>query len=127
MRFENGQVSNSGNYMNSKPPSNSHPTHDSKHGVASATQAVRVTTVGVAPGGDGRLRVAFERAPIGMAIFDDEGRLKQVNRALSQALDCESQELLGQSFTSPTHCVGSLIDKDLVDRLFAGELPSYRA
>ena len=50
------------------------------------------------------LRVAFEQAPVGMALTDEDGRLIVVNSALSNLLGVDASELLGRrlcDITSP--------------------------
>jgi len=112
--------------MKSDEVTKPHPMQAPPKSAATGTQTARVTTMRAAPGGDGRLSQAFESAPIGMAIFDEDGRLRQVNQSLCQALDCDSQELLAQPVTAVVHQGIPLIDKQLVEKLFSGELPSYR-
>ena len=76
--------------------------------------------------GDGRLRLAFDTAPIGMAIFGPDYRLHRVNRALCEALDYKEEELLARSFTEVTEPIDGVNEKEIVDKLFSGELRSYR-
>lgn len=50
------------------------------------------------------LRVAFEQAPVGMALTDGDGRLQVVNSALSNLLGLDVRDLLGRrlcDLTSP--------------------------
>jgi diguanylate cyclase (GGDEF)-like protein/PAS domain S-box-containing protein len=50
------------------------------------------------------LRVAFEQAPVGMALTDQDGRLQVVNSALSNLLGLDASDLLGRrlcDLTSP--------------------------
>ncbi len=77
-------------------------------------------------GGDGRFRLAFERAPLGMAIIDLDYKPQRVNQALCQALGYSEAELLSRSFISITHPDDIGKDKALAAELLAGEIPSYR-
>ncbi len=76
--------------------------------------------------GDGRFRLAFERAPLGMAIIDLDYKPQRVNQALCQALGYSEAELLSRSFISITHPDDIGKDKALAAELLAGEIPSYR-
>jgi len=76
--------------------------------------------------GDGRFRLAFEHAPIGMALVSMDYRLHRVNAALCEALGYSQEELSHRTFVDISHpdVVGK--DKELADKLFRGEIPSYR-
>jgi diguanylate cyclase (GGDEF)-like protein/PAS domain S-box-containing protein len=50
-----------------------------------------------------RFRVAFENAPIGMALLTPEGRWTQVNPALCELLGYSEEELLELTFVDVTH------------------------
>ena len=50
-----------------------------------------------------RFRVAFENAPIGMALLTPEGRWSQVNPALCELLGYSEEELLELTFLDVTH------------------------
>jgi len=50
-----------------------------------------------------RFRVAFENAPIGMALLTPEGRWSQVNPALCELLGYSEEELLELTFVDVTH------------------------
>ncbi len=76
--------------------------------------------------GEGQFRLAFENAPIGMAIVGLDYRLKRVNKSLCDALGYSEEELLEREFTDITHPDDLGKDKGLADRLFRGEIPSYR-
>ena len=75
---------------------------------------------------DARFRLAFDRAPIGLAIVGADYRLQRVNSALSEALGYTQDELLTRSFVELTHPDDIHRDTELADKLFRGELPSYR-
>jgi len=75
---------------------------------------------------EGRFQLAFEHAPMGMAIVDFDYRLRRVNQALCNALGYEADELLKRKFIEITHPDDVQRDKNLADQLFRGEIPSYR-
>jgi PAS domain S-box-containing protein len=72
------------------------------------------------------LRLAFESAPIGMAIVDADYRLQRVNRSLCETLGYDATELLQRKFVDLTHPDDIGKDTMLVRKLFRGKLPSYR-
>jgi PAS domain S-box-containing protein len=76
--------------------------------------------------GDGRFRLAFEHAPIGMALVTTDYRLNRVNLALCEALGYTQEELASRTFVDITHPDDVGKDKELADKLFRGEIPSYR-
>jgi PAS domain S-box-containing protein len=76
--------------------------------------------------GDGPFRLAFEHAPIGMAMVTTDYRLNRVNLALCKALGYTKEELAPRTFSDITHPDDVARDKDLADKLFRGEIPSYR-
>jgi len=75
---------------------------------------------------EGRFQLAFEHAPMGMAIVDFDYRMRRVNKALCTALGYEADELLKRKFIEITHPDDVQRDRLLADRLFRGEIPSYR-
>jgi diguanylate cyclase (GGDEF)-like protein/PAS domain S-box-containing protein len=70
---------------------------------------------------------AFTEAPIGMALLDVAGHFLQVNRVLCEMAGLTRTELLGRSFND--FVAPEDVDLDLVERqrLFADQIPSYRA
>src|SRR5258705_10547305 len=72
-----------------------------------------------------QFRLAFDNAPIGMAIVGMNYRLRKVNAALCQALGYSRQELLERTFIDITHPDDKKRDKALATKLFRGEIPSY--
>jgi len=78
------------------------------------------------PLGDGRFRLAFEHAPIGMALVTADFRLNRVNLALCEALGYTQEELSSRTFVDITHPDDVGKDKELASKLFRGEIPSYR-
>ena len=73
-----------------------------------------------------QFRTAFENAPIGMAIVGLDGAWLQVNAALCDLFGYSEADLLRTDFQTLTH--GDDLDADLeqLDRLAAGDIPSYR-
>ena len=75
---------------------------------------------------EGRFRLAFENAPIGMAVVDFDFKLRRVNAALCDALGYTANELLERKLADITHADDVGRTANLVDKLFRGEIPSYR-
>ena len=75
---------------------------------------------------ESRFRLAFEKAPIGMAVVDFDYSLRRVNAALCEALGYTANELLTRKFVDITHPDDIVRDTNLADKLFRGEIPSYR-
>src|SRR5258707_12494719 len=75
---------------------------------------------------EGQFRLAFDNAPIGMAIVGMNYRLRKVNAALCQALGYSRRELLERTLVDITHPDDKKKDKALATKLFRGEIPSYR-
>jgi two-component system, NarL family, sensor histidine kinase UhpB len=73
-----------------------------------------------------RARLAFDNAPIGMALVGLDYRLHKVNRALCEALGYGERELLDSTFVEITHPDDRGEDLTLAGQLFRGEIPSYR-
>jgi PAS domain S-box-containing protein len=78
------------------------------------------------PVSDGSFRLAFENAPIGMAVIDFDYRFRRVNRPLCDALGYEPDELLGRKFVDITHPDDVERDINLAAKLFRREIPSYK-
>jgi PAS domain S-box-containing protein len=70
------------------------------------------------PLGDGRFRLAFEHAPIGMALVTADFRLNRVNLALCEALGYTQEELSSRTFVDITHPDDVGKDKKLAEKLF---------
>jgi diguanylate cyclase (GGDEF)-like protein/PAS domain S-box-containing protein len=71
------------------------------------------------------LRVAFEDAPIGMALVSLEGRMLRVNRACCAIMGRSAQELLDLTFQEITHPEDVDTDLEHLARLLAGVERSY--
>ena len=75
---------------------------------------------------EGQFRLAFDNAPIGMAIVGLDYHLQRVNKSLCEALGYSERELLARSLDEITHPDDITRDRELADKLFRGEIPSYR-
>lgn len=73
-----------------------------------------------------RFRKTFSEGPIGMVIVGNDYKLLKVNRALCEMLGYTEEELARRTFMEITHPED--VDKDvrLAEKLFRGEIPSYR-
>jgi PAS domain S-box-containing protein len=72
-----------------------------------------------------RFSSAFEHAAIGKALVTSGGRCFKVNRALCDLVGYSSEELLAKTFNDITFPEDIDADRSLVDRLLAGEIPSF--
>jgi PAS domain S-box-containing protein len=72
-----------------------------------------------------RFRVAFEEAPIGVALLDLEGRYVQVNDAYCRTVRRNREELTGKTPAVITHPDDIADSLGAVHRLVAGELSEY--
>ncbi|HVT35362.1 MAG TPA: PAS domain S-box protein, partial [Nevskiaceae bacterium] len=73
-----------------------------------------------------RFRLSFESSAVGMAIVSLEGRWLGVNPALCQMLGYSEAELQATDFQSVTHPEDLAADLGHMQRLLAGEIPSYQ-
>jgi diguanylate cyclase (GGDEF)-like protein/PAS domain S-box-containing protein len=73
-----------------------------------------------------QLRVAFDGAPIGMALLDPRGRWLQVNDALCDLTGYREHELLDTTPEELTHPDDRASDRTRLADLLAGRLASYR-
>ena len=85
---------------------------------------------GSAPPGRGYLtepfRQAFEKAAVGMALVDLEGRPLETNPALREMLGYGPGEIRGMIFTEFTHPEDAINDMDLYKELVAGDREHYQ-
>jgi PAS domain S-box-containing protein len=73
----------------------------------------------------GPFRGAFEHAAIGMAIIDLDGRFLKVNRALTQIVGYDEDELLQLDFQRITHPDDLKPDLALTSQLIRGEIDHF--
>ena len=74
-----------------------------------------------------RFRLAFEHAPIGMAIVALDGAFRRVNHALCEITGYEDRSLLGVTMHDITHPDDLELDADENRELLAGTIRAYRA
>jgi len=72
-----------------------------------------------------RFRVAFEQAPVGMALLDLEGRYVQVNEAYCRTVQRSREELVGVTPSAITHPDDIADSRRAVRRLVRGEVEDY--
>lgn len=73
-----------------------------------------------------RFRLAFEGAPIGIALADLDGRFLRVNDALCEITGYTESELLAANVDLLGHSDAADAEEEHVDRLMRGEVRSYR-
>jgi PAS domain S-box-containing protein len=76
--------------------------------------------------GDPRFRLAFDNAPIGIAIVGMDSRFHRVNKALCKILGYSEEELLSRPVTEIAHPDDSRLEGEALLKLINGEIPSYR-
>jgi PAS domain S-box-containing protein len=74
---------------------------------------------------EARFRVAFESAPIGMALCDLDGRFLQVNPALCRIVGRSEEELLASTWQDVTHPDDHQIQEAFERDAVTGHQPSY--
>lgn len=75
---------------------------------------------------DERLRVGFDRAPLGIAFAAPDGHWLQVNDHFRELIGYTREELSRISFHSITHPEDAKRETALVKKLVAGDIESYR-
>jgi diguanylate cyclase (GGDEF)-like protein/PAS domain S-box-containing protein len=73
-----------------------------------------------------RFELAFEQAPIGMALLSPEGRWVRVNHALLEMTGYSPDEILSKNFQELTHPDDLSADLEQVRQLLAGEIRHYQ-
>jgi PAS domain S-box-containing protein len=73
-----------------------------------------------------RFRLAFEEAPIGMALVALDGRFIRVNRVLCEIVGYGAEELTAMTFQALTHPDDLDVDLALAGQLYRGEIPRYQ-
>jgi PAS domain S-box-containing protein len=74
-----------------------------------------------------RFRKVFEEGPVGIVMFGDDLVITDGNEAFCRIAGYTRDELMGLSIADVTHPADAVLDVDRAYRVFAGELPSYRA
>jgi diguanylate cyclase (GGDEF)-like protein/PAS domain S-box-containing protein len=74
----------------------------------------------------GNFEEVFERAPIGTALLDSEGRWLLVNRALCDITGYTAEELIGKRFDGIVHPEDINNDAEQRQRLLAGHIPAFQ-
>jgi diguanylate cyclase (GGDEF)-like protein/PAS domain S-box-containing protein len=72
-----------------------------------------------------RFRLAFDHAPIGIALVSPEGKWLRVNGTLCEMTGYSEQELLAKSFQDITHPDDLDADLEHVREMLAGEIRAY--
>ena len=72
-----------------------------------------------------RFRLAFDNAPIGMALVSPDGRFLQVNTALCDIVGYPPDELEARSFLDITHPADVDADLDSLRRMLAGAIRTH--
>lgn len=73
-----------------------------------------------------RFRLAFEEAPIGVALVGTDGRFLRVNNVLCEMVGYSREELAGLTFQAITHPDDLDTDLALMHKLARGEIPRYQ-
>jgi len=73
-----------------------------------------------------RFRIAFEQAPIGIALLDLKGRFVQVNDAYCKTVRRPREDLLGLDPLAITHADDIAFTRDAIELLTGGGVPEYR-
>ena len=74
-----------------------------------------------------RFRLAFDEAPIGVALVALDGRWLRVNRALCQIVGYPAEQMLKLGFQDVTHPEDVGADLEAIRRLLSGELETTRS
>ncbi len=74
---------------------------------------------------EARFRAVFEKAAIGLALRDMQGRAVETNPALQRFLGYSAAELRGRSFLDYTHADDLQVNRELFDELLEGRHERY--
>src|SRR6185503_19592571 len=99
------------------------PAGDEREDSSASTQLEGSNKLGMT---ENRYQLAFEHAPIGIAVVNFDYSFRRVNAALCEALGYTVQELLQLRFIDITHADDLARDTKLAEKLFRGDIPSYR-
>lgn len=73
-----------------------------------------------------RFRLGFEEGPLGMGFIGPDHKLLKVNHSLCEMLGYSQREIIGRSFEDFVHPDDIPLQTALSDRIFRGEVPSFR-
>ncbi|NER38544.1 MAG: EAL domain-containing protein [Oscillatoria sp. SIO1A7] len=91
-------------------------------GLASQRQRKITASSGIKAGGEEEFRLAFEIAPIGMAIATSSSLLARVNQAFCNTLGYTPRELLGRALVDLTHPEDVAASLTVARKLLRGEI-----
>lgn len=74
-----------------------------------------------------RMRIAFDRAPVGTALIAPDGRYIEVSAALCELLGHSRDRLLGSEPPAIVHADDADAHRDMVQRMLAGEQTASRS
>ena len=74
-----------------------------------------------------RFRKVFEEGPVGIVMFGLDLVITDGNEACCRITGYVRDELIGRSIAEVTYPADAVLDLDRAQRVFSGELPSYRA
>jgi len=73
-----------------------------------------------------KFRTLFERAAVGIALVDIEGRLTECNPVLQEMLGYRKEELLGRVFSELIYMEDETVDLDFYKKLLSGKQDHYQ-
>ena len=73
-----------------------------------------------------KFRTVFERAAVGIALADTEGRIEESNPALQEMLGYGGEELRGKTLAEISHPEDAAVDAELYAELVAGRRDHYQ-
>jgi len=89
-------------------------------------QEARLSAENAVRESEARYRAVFENAAMGIDALDRDGRITQVNPALSNMLGYTEDELRGRTFDEVTHPDDRQVSEQNLESLIKGEIDSYR-